>query len=744
QPNEVFRFPTSDIDQNFTPGKCVETSPTTVYFLSDYFQGGTMTVNSTTKNGTWSGTSSQTEPDMFQLKDLKAATFALSLNATAQSPIPIVVVATPNNQIYKWATSAKATSLVATLADLEIPSTQNILGMEMSWAGSTGFVWIHYTDKNQQAVLLRVNTASKEEKQPFLVDPSQILLPLSSGNGVALLGANSTSSGYILSKFPNTGAEKPLPVIIPVANAVLKPNTFVVNDTMVWQINSNGASANPISYTPSTPAGSTSTGVSTPTSSPVTSAPASGSNSRLPVIIGSVVGALALVVIVAFILIRRRNSRGNWSKKQKGLFPAKGDESMVPLGLYHQNRSLPEPPRYLENDLERLGHAPRPGNGFAQAKYSNNAPPYLYSRNPTESHLDESIPVEAALAHHRYDKHTPQGLTHSISVSSTTSKFPRRNVKSGKRFEEKIQLQVIRYEIPDAHLISPHGPTGRLVLGTYHVVSPARSARSIKAQGGASQGMARSGTVVVRRSRMDFGHGRSASSSAGRAMSPLQELSENSSMLLTDAENQHTFEVATLKWYMTEIHWKREAALLKHLKSPIFVMELLESYCIPALQNRAHTYPFVNAMGGCSSLLSDIKPIKTAQHARAILRSISAAVDWCHRHGVVHLNLQPGSFFLEDGIDPSAEDAPWKLWDFTCARFMGEPIGPVGGGGEDSAQQDFVSTPQPPLDHLNPETYPILEQRQLEERMDRIGGNPLPAAYTAPELLEAWRARDTT
>lgn len=28
--------------------------------------------------------------------------------------------------------------------------------------------------------------------------------------------------------------------------------------------------------------------------------------------------------------------------------------------------------------------------------------------------------------------------------------------------------------------------------------------------------------------------------------------------------------------------------------------------------------------------------------------------------------------------------------------------------------------------------------------MDRIGGNPLPAAYTAPELLEAWRAGDTT
>jgi serine/threonine protein kinase len=35
-----------------------------------------------------------------------------------------------------------------------------------------------------------------------------------------------------------------------------------------------------------------------------------------------------------------------------------------------------------------------------------------------------------------------------------------------------------------------------------------------------------------------------------------------------------------------------------------------------------------------------------------------------------------------------------------------------------------------------------MDQQQYDRQMDRIGGNPLPAAYTAPELLEAWRADD--
>ncbi|KAF9149887.1 hypothetical protein BG015_008297 [Linnemannia schmuckeri] len=454
---------------------------------------------------------------------------------------------------------------------------------------------------------------------------------------------------------------------------------------------------------------------------------------HLPAIIGGIVGALALAAIAAFLIIRRRRtrrggssttSRSLFSKKQQDLFPPKADDTLVPLGLYNQERSLPLPPPQ-DDDLERMGYMPHQGMHPERAAFLS----HHQHRSSTQPSMDETIPLEAALAHHRHDKHTPQGLHHSISVSSVTSRFPRHSTKSGKLFEEKIQLQVIRYEVPDAHLMAPHGTIGRLVLGTYHIISEPKSARSLKPQSKNNQGLARSGTVVVRKSRTSMLSGRN---------SPLVEMAEESSMLLTDAENQHTFEGVTLKWYMTEIHWKREAALLKRLKSPIFVMELLESYCIPALQNRAFTYPFVNAMGGRTSLLSDLSPVKTAQHTRAILRSISAAVEWCHRHGVVHLNIQPGSFFLEDDIDPRTEDASWKLWDFTCARYIGERIGPFGGSGETATPSQY----QPPANLSNPDSFPYMDQQQHDRQMDRIGGNPLPAAYTAPELLEAWRADD--
>ncbi|KAF9357753.1 hypothetical protein BGX26_003149 [Mortierella sp. AD094] len=630
-----------------------------------------------------------------------------------------------------------------------ITSPSNIIGMATSsLPQGTRFVWIYYTNTpGQGQTLLRLNIDNQADRTPFIINditPRQ-LVPIWDNSGVAILEPG--DKNIIASYYPSAGTG-PTNNTIPADPNTLQDSLFAFttqSTAFQFQTSSTGIQAISLGQ-PSAPAPGSPvpTGGEAPHPTDPIKTPKPASKNNTAVIIGSVVGALAVVAaIAAFLVNRKRKTRGGHSifaRKKKDLFPAKADEAMVPLGLYHQNRSLPEMPRHLENDLQRLGYSQGSSDGSAHANImAAGAAPYLayHSRNSSNHNMDESIPVEAALKHHRHDMHTPQGLHHSISVSSTTSNFARRNAKSGKRFEEKIQLQVIRYEIQDAHLISPHGPTGRLVLGTYHIISPPKSARSTKALSGASRALARSGTVVVRKSRIDFGSGQSSS----------RDMVDDSSMLLTDAENQHTFETSTLKWYVTEIHWKREAALLKHLKSPIFVMELLESYCIPALQNRANTYPFVNAMGGCSSLLSDVGPIKTAQHARSILRSISAAVDWCHRHGVVHLNIQPGSFFLEDGIDPETEDAPWKLWDFTCARFIGEPIGTVGGGGStDSSQQEasFEPSPLPPSDHLNSEAYPYLEQRQVEERQDRIGGNPLPAAYTAPELLEAWRASDTT
>ncbi|KAF9192878.1 hypothetical protein BGZ51_004641 [Haplosporangium sp. Z 767] len=719
----------------FVGGKCFEASPDRVYFVTEELLGY-LSIPNGTGPPKWTDISNVPK----QITDGRMVPNMTAVGRTSEGAKGPTVVAAIGSNLVQWDTDVSSTTTLSTLAKLNL-DTSNIIDMAISTGSepSNFWIWIYHKNGTNQSQLSKyISGVNDLIPVPSVLTSPQTLVPLTSGKGVALLEINSQGGGILASYVLSNGTT--FNQTFKSADSNTPPSSlFVVSETEVLEISPNGTMVTHVKDTP--------TGDAPDQGGPTTitdgrETPGGDSEkSQLPVIIGSVAGVLVLVAIIALIiLIRRRKSQGKrlfFGKKQKDLFPAKADDTLMPLGIYHQDRSLPDVPRHMENDSGRYAYGSRPGDMQAQAKNPENGHSLMahHSRNSSHAHIDETIPMEAALAHYRHDKHTPQGLTHSISVRSTTSNFPRRSAKTGKRFEEKIQLQVIRYEVQDAHLISPHGPTGRLVLGTYHIISPPRSARSSKAQGGASQGIARSGTVLVRRSRLG------SPSSSGRN-SPLGDLAEDSSMLLTDAENQHTFEAETLKWYMTEYHWKREAALLKHLKSPIFVMELMESYCIPALQSRAYTYPFVNVMGGCSSLLSDVGPIKTAHHARAILRSISAAVEWCHRHGVVHLNIQPGSFFLEEGIDPKAEDASWKLWDFTCARFMGEPIGKYGGGGG-NAPRPLSTIPQPPPNYLHPEAYPFLEQRQHEEQMDRIGGNPLPAAYTAPELLEAWRAGDT-
>ncbi|KAG0241406.1 Cyclin-dependent kinase-like 5 [Actinomortierella wolfii] len=352
--------------------------------------------------------------------------------------------------------------------------------------------------------------------------------------------------------------------------------------------------------------------------------------------------------------------------------------------------------------------------------------------------MDDHIPYASRLQHQEYNQAAHYHLPHAVSVSAVASQFARTNAQSGLRFGEKVQLQVIRYEDSDAASTSPYLPTTTLVLGAYVITRPPRSARPLKVLKddgtGQAAGIVRSGTVFVRRSRA----GQSDLSSDQTLISSgaMSSNGEDSSMLLTDVVNHHTSEIQMLKWYMTEIHWKREAALLKHLKSPIFIMELLASYTIPALEHRPSTYPYINALGGCSCLLSEIGPVRTPQHVRSILRSTSAAIDWCHQRGVVHLNIQPASFFVEDAIDPRAEDASWKLWDFTCARFIGEQIGVIGGGGNADVTGKRTSVLPP----LNSGNQPSIANEQLyEEQQQLISGNPLPGCYTAPELLEAWR-----
>ncbi|KAG0025843.1 hypothetical protein BGZ82_009806 [Podila clonocystis] len=654
----------------------------------------------------------------------------------------VTIYSIASNQLWRW-NSTTPNPTAVTVPARAVPSWNEVTGLASS--NTNLHLWAMFTNTSGTfATELTFGGPTPDTRTIGLPKNTNRLIPMASGSGVASVVPAQGAGGTAAITIWKHNLPPALKTVPAATNSI-----FVVDDINISIIDPDAMTSSisgapvgggqPSSPNAPPPGPGNPTGPQSP--------PSTNSKSNIGVIIGSIAGSLAVVAIAVFFLMQRRKKRRGG--RAKHLFPAsKQDDTLVPLGIYHQNRDgPPETLNRLQHDLANLGYDPRPNDQFSQSR-SMAQPGYPSrashmsndSRSSVQNQFDETIPVEAMLTHHQHERHTPQGLTHSISVSSTTSKFARRNAKTGKRFEEKIQLQVIQYEIDDAHTISPHGHVGRLVLGTYHVISPARPARSVKAQGpGIHQGVARSGTVLVRRSRLDY----SSSGGGTRSPSPSPDPHAESSMLLTDVENQHTFETATLKWYMTEMHWKREAALLKHLKSPIFVVELLESYCIPALQIQANSYPFVNAMGGCSSLLSDLGPVRTSQHARAILRSISGAVDWCHRHGVVHLNLQPGSFFLEDGINPKAEDASWKLWDFTCARFIGEAIGAVGGGGVDEDQQHQQHQHQHQQQQLQPEAYPFLEQG-LHHGMDRIGGNPLPAAYTAPELLEAWRAGDTT
>ncbi|KAF9328030.1 hypothetical protein BGZ91_001187 [Linnemannia elongata] len=722
----------------YTGGHCLESSGS-LYFISDNATG-----NLTKKNGVYEWDDDSFPPagaggkngNPIVQKDFTKATTAIGMR---QGIVTFIAVTEKN--ITLWNPGAQSHTGVADLTDLTgisngtAPLKKTDI-IDMALSGDNLF--IHYNGvgpSNPRLALVNIPSGRKQPTPPIIVGQIMKLVPVS-GGGVALVNMQSPPGTASVTYYSDSLTASRQANYKLSSNGPIPDELFILDQSGIHVVTGGGLMP-PLS---SGDGGWQTVAPGQPLPSPASPLPEAKPKpaaNQLTAIIGGVVGALALVVIVAFLIIRRRKTRrgGNntisrslFSKKQQDLFPPKADDSLVPLGLYNQDRSLPPPP-HQDDDLERMGYMPHQGMRSTETPERTAFLSHHQYRSGAQPSMDESIPVEAALAHHRHDKHTPQGLHHSISVSSVTSRFPRHSAKSGKLFEEKIQLQVIRYEVPDAHLMAPHGTIGRLVLGTYHIISDPKSARSLKPQCKNNQGLARSGTVVVRKSRASMLSGRN---------SPLVEMAEESSMLLTDAENQHTFEGATLKWYMTEIHWKREAALLKRLKSPIFVMELLESYCIPALQNRAFTYPFVNAMGGRTSLLSDLSPVKSAPHTRAILRSISAAVEWCHRHGVVHLNIQPGSFFLEDDIDPRTEDASWKLWDFTCARYIGERIGPFGGSGETAMPTQY----HPPANPSNPDSFPYMDQQQHDRQMDRIGGNPLPAAYTAPELLEAWRAGD--
>ncbi|KAF9959373.1 protein kinase, AMP-activated, alpha 2 catalytic subunit [Mortierella alpina] len=147
---------------------------------------------------------------------------------------------------------------------------------------------------------------------------------------------------------------------------------------------------------------------------------------------------------------------------------------------------------------------------------------------------------------------------------------------------------------------------------------------------------------------------------------------------IDDTAYSHVEEVKTgarrtIKWMKTEVHWKREAGMLQHLKSDRHVADLFTLYSLPTFAE----YRFVFILGSFSRTLES--HMQTQQlssiQIRQLTTSLADALRWCHEHHVVHLNVRPASFYL-DGVVGQESNGPlsWKLWNFGHARFVGETV----------------------------------------------------------------------
>ncbi|CAO3574078.1 unnamed protein product [Mortierella alpina] len=147
---------------------------------------------------------------------------------------------------------------------------------------------------------------------------------------------------------------------------------------------------------------------------------------------------------------------------------------------------------------------------------------------------------------------------------------------------------------------------------------------------------------------------------------------------IDDTAYSHVEEVKTgarrtIKWMKTEVHWKREAGMLQHLKSDRYIADLFTLYSLPTFAE----YRFVSILGSFSRTLESYMQTQqlSSIQIRQLTVSLADALRWCHEHHVVHLNVRPASFYLE-GVAGQESNEPlvWKLWNFGHARFVGETV----------------------------------------------------------------------
>ncbi|KAI9225188.1 MAG: kinase-like domain-containing protein [Piptocephalis tieghemiana] len=125
----------------------------------------------------------------------------------------------------------------------------------------------------------------------------------------------------------------------------------------------------------------------------------------------------------------------------------------------------------------------------------------------------------------------------------------------------------------------------------------------------------------------------------------------------------------TLKFVSNVNTFQLEAVVLRYLSSP-YTQELVATYEVPPSRTpyilvKSH-HPFTLAQYLLSEERKDTT-ITTSMVLRQHVRSIVTAVDWCHQHGIAHMDLHP-LHFTRDSMD----SCTWRLCDFGLAAFVHE------------------------------------------------------------------------
>ncbi|KAF9903711.1 hypothetical protein EC991_003438 [Linnemannia zychae] len=258
-----------------------------------------------------------------------------------------------------------------------------------------------------------------------------------------------------------------------------------------------------------------------------------------------------------------------------------------------------------------------------------------------------------------------------------------------------LKLSIIRYERSDANQATPSAKTGTLMFSQFEMLE---SAHNVRIPGSAFSYVKVAGHEENQSSLVVPGP-------TGAVRGAESEPRERSS-----------------KWMTDEFRWKREAGMLKHLRSDPHIANIFALYKLQPIAE----YPYVSVMGPFTCTLDTyikerrgihttppsqpltpeqaslaVKGPLTMMEIKSLTDSIASALKWCHDHHVVHLSLSPASVFLQEYYsEPNGKDGHrqsiysncssrdstitdadastiiqnWKLWDFSNARFVGEPV----------------------------------------------------------------------